>query len=167
MYPEEATSACHSSQHCPRFVRLRVPPRAATLPRRSHLHSWAAGKAGGAPTLTGGRHAAWRPSSSHRPESAGLCAASHGAVLDRRRGVDRQAGWSRAPSGDGVLSTVSNTRPIVLASCGLLNTRHDTPRPAPSDKAGAEGNRTQQIPNAHRTRSEPELRATLFIASYG
>jgi hypothetical protein len=49
------------------------------------------------------------------------------------------AGRSHAPSGDGVPSDgVSNTRPIVLAGCGLLNTRRDTRLGVtPSDKSGA------------------------------
>ena len=58
---------------------------------------------------------------------AGLRAASAGAVLDWRRGVGRlRRTVTRPVWGRGALGGVSNTRPIVLASCGLLNTRHDT-----------------------------------------
>ena len=44
--------------------------------------------------------------------------------LDWRRGVGRLRRTVRRPS--GTLGGVSNMRPIVLADCGLLNTRRDT-----------------------------------------
>ena len=44
--------------------------------------------------------------------------------LDWRRGVGRLRRTVRRPS--GALGGLSNMRPIVLAGCGLLNTRRDT-----------------------------------------
>ncbi len=47
------------------------------------------------------------------------------AVPDWRHGVGRRRRTVARPQG-GSLGGVSNTRPIVLAGCGLLNTRRDT-----------------------------------------
>ena len=72
----------------------------------------------------------WPTGATSRPVSWGARSAHPHlgcVVLDWRHGVGRRSRAVARPICDGVvLGGVSNTRPIVLASCGLLNTRHDT-----------------------------------------
>jgi hypothetical protein len=119
---EVAISSYRFSKFAPALSGLPPDPAPPLCLTQPHKGACASGKAGGAPSL-----ALW--------SCAGL-GLSCGRPRPGGTGSAGCAGRSGAPRGS--LGRVSNTRPIVLAGCGLLNTRRDTCLGAvTSDKAGA------------------------------
>ena len=112
-----------SMQYSPRFVGLAARPRAATPPhsQSSKLsRRWA--ELAALPRGCSGASCSMTPYLRPPQERAVSPPAWRG--LDWRHGVGRLRRTVRRPSGS--LGGLSNMRPIVLADCGLLNTRRDT-----------------------------------------